>query len=262
MTLSIISSMSLSASLYRSYGALYDRFSTRLFTFDELTETIEVGVGSGLKTASLLRSRGYLVVFGRLGRLRQYRLLSPEQSLFAHLHMKNTSELVQQRYLHILVEACAQLRRAEAVGLRGVWLFGSVARGDARTNSDVDLVVVTKDLPGGRKEMSERIYSSLKIEEERQFLYENGIATDLSVYPLSETELGRFYPLMLDVAREGVVLFEVDGILSRASSSMKLAMPRLGVKRRRLGRGWLWVIPPGLEVGELLEVREALRIVS
>lgn len=258
MTDSVILSMSLSGSLYRSYALLYDRFSTGLFTFDELRSVLGLGLQMGLKHASVLRSKGYLTVFGRKGRTRLYRLLAPEQALFAHIAMKNLAVLKQQRYLHLIVDVCIQLHKRKELGLAGVWLFGSVARGTARDNSDVDLIVVAKGLSGSRAEMSDAVYSALSITEERQFLYENGFATDASIYPMAEGELGRFYPLLLDVVDHGIVVYEMDARLSRAAESMRLGASRLGVKRVDLGKGWAWTLPPGLRVGEPLEIRETV----
>jgi predicted nucleotidyltransferase len=258
MKLSVMLTMSLSASLYESYARLYDEYSTSLFTFDDMIAHLGLGLQSGLKRASLLSARGYLTLFGRLGRKRLYRLLSPEQALFAHLHMKNLVELRQQRYAHLIIDAGMQLSRSREVGLVGVWLFGSVARGEARNDSDVDLMVVTKYLTGNRNEMVKRIFSSLDLARERQFLFENGVMTDLSIYPLAERELSSFYPIMLDVLDHGIVLFERDKILTQTAESMKLAASRLGVRRIQLGSHWMWVLPPGLEVGEPLEVREAI----
>lgn len=254
----VILGMSLSGSLYRSYALLYDRFSTDLFTFDELRSVLGLELQMGLKHASALRSRGYLTVFGRRGRMRLYRLLTPEQALFAHTSMKNLAVLKQQRYLHLIVDVCIQLHRKKELGLVGVWLFGSVARGTARDNSDVDLIVVAKELSGSRAEMSDAVYSAVNITEERQFLYENGLATDASIYPMAEGELGRFYPLLLDVLDHGIVVYENGARLSRAAESMRLRASRLGVKRMDLSKGWAWMLPAGLRVGELLEVRETV----
>src|SRR2546427_465154 len=113
--------MSLSPGLYKAYGTLYDKFSTDLFTFEDFRKTTGLGLASSLKCASLLRARGYMIIFSRSGRTRKYRLLSPEQALFAHLHMKNLGAVRQQRYVHLLVGVCMQLHRS-SLGLLGEWL--------------------------------------------------------------------------------------------------------------------------------------------
>jgi predicted nucleotidyltransferase len=213
---------------------------------------------AALKCASLLRARGYLTVFSRVGKKRLYRLLSPEQALFAHAHMKNLDGLKQQRYLSLLIQASMQLHNAREIGLTGIWLFGSVARGEARSNSDVDLLVVAKNLSGTKAEMSDTIYSRVDLSAERLFLLENGFATDLSVIPMKEEELGMFYPIMLDVLDHGVVICERDTVLSQAGEVMKLEFPRLGIRRVPLRRGWMWILPPTIQVGAPIGVRETI----
>jgi len=253
--------VSLSATLYDVYSLLYDRFSTGLFNFTQLMETARLNLQSGLKYASLLRSRGHMIVFSRSGRARMYRLLSPEQALFAHLHLKNLRSIRQERYLHLLVDACAQLHRSD-LGLMGVWLFGSVARGEARPNSDVDLIVVAKNLKEEKGKMAGAVYARLEIGEERKFLLRNGFATDVSVYPMTERELFRFYPIMLDVIDHGIVVYEKGEVLTRVARSMQDGMARLGVRKVQLRRGWMWLLPPQLRVGERVGVQEPLESVS
>ena len=254
---SVMYAMSLSRSLYRAYGTLYDRFSTDLFTFEELRKTTGLSLASGLKCASLLRGRGYMVIFSRSGMTRRYRLLSLEQALFAQLHM-NLGEVRQQRYVHLLVDACIQLHRS-SLGLLGVWLFGSVARGEARPNSDVDLLVVARNLMGNKSQMADAISSVVDVRSERDFFFRNGFVTDISFYPITEEELGRFYPIMLDVLDHGIVLYERGEILNKTARSMKEWLSRMRVRKVTLKRGWMWLLPPDLKVGEPVGVQKTVK---
>ena len=254
---SVMYAMSLSRSLYRAYGTLYDRFSTDLFTFEELRKTTGLSLASGLKCASLLRGRGYMVIFSRSGMTRRYRLLSLEQALFAQLHM-NLGEVRQQRYVHLLVDACMQLHRS-SLGLLGVWLFGSVARGEARPNSDVDLLVVARNLMGNKSQMADAISSVVDVRSERDFFFRNGFVTDISFYPITEEELGRFYPIMLDVLDHGIVLYERGEILNKTARSMKEWLSRMRVRKVTLKRGWMWLLPPDLKVGEPVGVQKTVK---
>ena len=250
--------MSLSPSLYKVYGTLYDKFSTDLFTFEELRRTTGLGLDSTLKCASLLRGRGYMVIFSRSGRTRRYRLLSPDQALFAHLQMKNLGVVRQQRYIHLLVDVCMQLRRS-SLGLLGVWLFGSVARGDARPNSDLDLLVAASGLKGSRSRMADVAMSPVNVGSEKTFFFRNGFVTDVSLYPMTEEELGRFYPIMLDVLDQGVIIYERGEILSRAARSMKDWLSSMRVRRVTLKSGWMWLLPPDLKVGEPVGVQKTVK---
>ena len=55
--------MSLSPSPYGAHAILYDEYSTDLFTFEELRETVGLSPTSTLKYASLLRGWGYIIIF-------------------------------------------------------------------------------------------------------------------------------------------------------------------------------------------------------
>lgn len=48
--------------------------------------------------------------------------------------------------------------RAEAEGIVAAWLFGSVARGDARSDSDVDVGILYRDAPPRTLEGVGRVY--------------------------------------------------------------------------------------------------------
>ncbi len=50
-----------------------------------------------------------------------------------------------QQYLKIAEEFAAELRKRVVSGIQSILLYGSVARGEAGENSDIDLLVVYKD---------------------------------------------------------------------------------------------------------------------
>ncbi len=52
-----------------------------------------------------------------------------------------------------IARLAAERARLEALGVTHVYLFGSVARGEARDDSDVDVVVDLDEGPGGRYEL-------------------------------------------------------------------------------------------------------------
>ncbi|NKB23309.1 MAG: nucleotidyltransferase domain-containing protein [Kiritimatiellae bacterium] len=91
------------------------------------------------------------------------------------------------------------LRLGEATHAERIILFGSYARGDARENSDVDLVIVAKSsLP--RFKRSRQLYKLFKP-------YPFGM--DLLVYTPEEIERGKRSPIAFvsNMLREGKVLY-------------------------------------------------------
>lgn len=158
--------------------------------------------------------------------------------------------------LRAAAERYADLLR-DALGERlvSVVLFGSVARGEARPDSDIDLLVVAEDLPEGR-------FARLRLLElvDRAFAPELGQlrAAGLTprVAPLlkSREEAGRIVPLYLDLVEDGRLLFDRDGFFRSVLDRLAASMRRLGSERRVRGRVRYWVLKPDLKPGEVFEL--------
>jgi predicted nucleotidyltransferase len=100
--------------------------------------------------------------------------------------------------------------RLKKIGIHKIVLFGSLTSGDIRTDSDVDLIVVTNDdhMPQSYKEKSE-IY--LKVSRELTEI-KHKIPIDLIVYtkPMYKkfNELGSLFSK--EISQKGIVLYEAD----------------------------------------------------
>lgn len=90
----------------------------------------------------------------------------------------------------------------EAQPLR-VILFGSQQRGDAKEDSDVDLLVIEKDVTNRRKEMARlrRALSPLRIPVDVLVASDNHVRSSWAEFPGS---------YLYDALREGRVLYDVE----------------------------------------------------
>lgn len=96
-------------------------------------------------------------------------------------------------------EALAGIRREYGDRFLRAILYGSFARGDAREDSDVDVLLVLS----GEVEPTREISRIVRITYE--ILLERGV--HLSVMPISESDfLTRASPLLMNVRRDGVPL--------------------------------------------------------
>lgn len=139
--------------------------------------------------------------------------------------------------------------------LVSVVVYGSVARGTMRFDSDVDLLIVAKDLPQGRgNRMREFAAVEALVEPELRRLVRQGVTTDLSpVFKTPETvEAGS--PLFFDMVEDADILFDREGFFQKRLDRLRKRMAELGSQRVWLGNAWYWILKPDLKPGEIFEL--------
>ncbi len=236
--------------LYRRYARLYDYRGEEAWLLADAMRLWGDGEGRANAVVSELRERGHAVVLAREGRVRRYRLVCPEDFLFAFLHIQNLERVRPEAYRPLIVKTVQALREGFGSRLVSVGLFGSVARGSPSKTSDLDLYVVGDWKSASRSERLDEVFPYLKmLNDERLRLLNNGIATDASVYPVSREEAVRFHSLHLDLSSEGIVLYDPTGFLSTAWSRLKVWLEKKGAERVQTGETWYWRLDPGLKVG-------------
>ncbi|MEM2876344.1 MAG: nucleotidyltransferase domain-containing protein [Candidatus Bathyarchaeia archaeon] len=66
-------------------------------------------------------------------------------------------------------------------------VYGSVARGDARFDSDVDVLIISEDLTGSLGSRIRKLYTIEEaLQDELRWLRRHKVYTGLSFYPLRE----------------------------------------------------------------------------
>jgi predicted nucleotidyltransferase len=208
--------------LFKSCSKLYDRYKEGLFTLEDAEKTLEMKTLKLPVTISGLRRRGYLTLSGRRGRARIYRLINPMDALFSFVNMKNLEKLKSDTFKPLIIKAIRSLHEAYGDKLISACLFGSVARGTARLNSDVGLLIVTDSIGGSLGKRLENIYSRIiGLKGGREFLYRNGVATGVSLYPLSKKEAQRLLPIYFDVIEEESYSMTLSDFSKRYSLNIK-----------------------------------------
>jgi len=149
-------------------------------------------------------------------------------------------------------------RAAEEVlgeNLVAVALFGSVARGEASPDSDVDLFIVCRELPHGafrRQKVIEPVWE--KVQAEADKLQAQGIATEFTEIICTAEEAQRFRWFYLDMTEEVVLLFDREGFFARILENLRLRLKELGARRLKAGKRSYWDLKPDLQPGEVIEI--------
>ncbi len=139
--------------------------------------------------------------------------------------------------------------------LVSVVLFGSVARGDASTTSDIDLLIVANDLPAGqfaRKRLL--VEADATFEADLEAAAGKGIDTRLARIVRTPREAARIIPLYLDLTEDAVLLYDRDGFFAGVLDRVRTSLRRLGSRRVRQGTTWSWDLKPDFKPGDTFEI--------
>jgi predicted nucleotidyltransferase len=130
-------------------------------------------------------------------------------------------------------------------------LFGSVARGDAREGSDIDLLVVADGFP---RSLADRRHPLLEAWEAARSRVELPAAT-WNLVTKSREEAAHHSPLYLDMVEDGLLLFDRDAFFETILARMRDRMTALGSRRVFLHDGsWYWDLKPDFRWGENVEI--------
>jgi len=238
--------------LGQCYARLSLEFGTRSFTANECSKVIEKKLSSARVVLSKLSREGYLLK-RRVGGRVEYSCIDPYEVLLrCCLDLK-----LKEEYLPLAYEFLVQALKFLGDDLVSVVLYGSIARGDTHECSDMDLLLVARNLPRKFSERIEYLYpikrrcSRRKIELWR----EKGIYCSIQIYPLLPSELKKFRPLFLDIVTDGVILFDRGNFMRRMMSQWRQKLKRAGAKKVVLpDKRWYWVLKPEIRRGEVIEL--------
>ncbi len=236
------------------YSKLYVKFGQELFTFNDAADALSLDKNNLSVAFSKLHTKRVLLIFSR-GKPRVYRLLDPENVVFLASGMvKNFDKIAQERYLKLILGCLRVLMKT--ITLDSFAVYGSVARGNASSYSDVDILLVSNSLQGS---LGSRIEQLIPVEdrlsEELMWLREHGIYTSISFYPLRRDEAQRLPLLFLDLTEEAILLYDKEGFLEALLLELKTKLLRKGVKKFTVDKKhWYWDLKPDYRFGDRVEV--------
>ncbi|MCS6769495.1 MAG: nucleotidyltransferase domain-containing protein [Candidatus Caldarchaeum sp.] len=166
-------------------------------------------------------------------------------------------EKVQQEYRGLVEDYFQLLQKRFGERLRSVCVFGSVATGRAGPESDIDILVVVEGLPDDvleRAEETVELLLELKQKPSHHRLTGSGRSAAVSPIFLTPSEAEKHPPIMLDIADEGVIIFDKEEFLSNVLKSIRKRLEELGARKVVTSKGHYWVLKPDLKPGEVVEI--------
>jgi len=163
--------------------------------------------------------------------------------------MKHTG--ASERLHQLALQYSKILTKVLGDALISVVLYGSVARGSATGGSDIDLVVVVKDLPAGQLKRKKIVVEADKeIEPALEELRRDGIDASFSRILKTPDEASFITPLYLDLVEDAILLFDRDGFFYSILSRLRQRLRSLGARRVSSGRILYWDLKPDFKTGE------------
>lgn len=159
-----------------------------------------------------------------------------------------------------LLEAFLSLLKEEFhENLLSLVLYGSIARGEGRAFSDIDLLIV---LENPHPNYHRRLDQLLDIEErlKRTEEYErtkNRMGQEpyfgFLIFSRQEAEENRY--IFLDMIEDAKILYDKNEFFRKRLNEMALRLMELGAQKVSLEDGsWFWDLKPDLKIGEVFSL--------
>lgn len=158
-------------------------------------------------------------------------------------------------YKSLIAKLLEELKVLYGDRLVSVAIFGSFARNDMRPDSDLDILIIARDLPNGRmRRVAEFLEVENRLSEEKARLALQKIYPYLSPIFKTPEEAGQGSPLFLDMTEEIEMYYDWDDFFKNILDAFRERLRALGSQRIWEGKMWYWVLKPDLKPGEVIEI--------
>lgn len=170
--------------------------------------------------------------------------------------MEINKEEIMGIYETLLKEILDEIRRYFDKNLVSVVLYGSLARGEVKKDSDIDLLIISENLP---KERSRRQDMFMELEkesdEEIKRIYEKwGCYPYISPILKTREEARNLSPLYLDMVTDAKILYDKDDFFKEILEKLRMELDSLNAKKIKVGKKWYWDLKPDYKFGEVISI--------
>lgn len=169
--------------------------------------------------------------------------------------MTTSNKWVCKPYSDLLEKLVAVMLDVWRGNLVSVVVYGSVARCEARRDSDIDLFIVVENAPRSKLRRQEAFLEIEKqVEEDLEYLWKQGFYVDFSPIIRTVEEAKHFTPLYLDMVEDAVILYDKGNFFKQILDNLKSKLKELGAERVWIGRKWYWRLKKNFRFGEVIEL--------
>ncbi len=166
--------------------------------------------------------------------------------------MRSVEQLGDRLLRLLLASLRNELVLTHGPALTSLVLYGSRARGSARPDSDIDLLLVAEE-PRHRDGLAGVREAFEACADYRAWVAERGGPT-IGVVPVTPDEARESRYLYLDLVDDAVFVYDRDDFMRRRLEALATRLRELGSYRAVLADGsYLWILKPGLRLGETVE---------
>ncbi len=161
-----------------------------------------------------------------------------------------------QFYKPLLIKLLYLLKDNYENKLISLILYGSVSRGTAKKDSDIDIILVVENLPY-TEAMNRFLLIEDKLKESKEFLSVINASYSPEVKPIifSREEASESRYIFLDVVNDGIVLYDKNDFFRERLEKLRKRLRELESKRIFSEDGsWYWILAPNIKFGESFEI--------
>jgi len=158
-------------------------------------------------------------------------------------------KVIPPLYKELLNELLYKFKNVCEDNLVSLVLYGSIARGDFRKDSDIDLLLIFEKLPK-EKFLRQRFFIEIEKEISFEEFYEKGYYPTFSPILKTIKEAKFLSPLYLDMVDDAILLFDKNSFFLNILETLRARLLELGAIKKKIGDKWYWDLKPNYKFGD------------